>query len=142
MYVFGGTGTSWCFYNDLHAFDIVSRAWRQVQFSGSSPSPRCFHTAVVEGGRLFIFGGARLTRDAWDYFNHLYQFVIEDPTLLETGLPPSSTLQGDMKNLLESGDFSDVTFIVEGRKVRNGIDGTPFSSRHRLDSCVCCRQLA
>jgi hypothetical protein len=116
MYVFGGTGANWCFFNDLYLLRLPTSTWSQVEYSGAVPSPRCFHTAVVVGSRLVVFGGARLTRDTWDYFNHLYQFRLAAPQA-DADNTSNTTLSADLRGLLGSEDFSDITFVVEGRRV-------------------------
>jgi len=32
MYIFGGTGANWCFFNDLHALHLPTNTWSQVSF--------------------------------------------------------------------------------------------------------------
>jgi hypothetical protein len=60
--------------------------------------------------------GARLTRDTWDYFNHLYQFRLAAPQA-DADNTSNTTLSADLRGLLGSEDFSDITFVVEGRRV-------------------------
>ena len=118
MYVFGGTGSNWCFFNDLHLLHLHSKTWSSPDFTGAVPSPRCFHTAVVVGSRLVVFGGARLTRDSWEYFNHLYHFRLEAPAPSDgPDSEAATTLSTDLRNLLGCPDLADVTFLVEGREV-------------------------
>jgi hypothetical protein len=103
------------------------RVLPQVEFSGALPSPRCFHTAVVLSGRMVVFGGARLTRDTWEYFEHLYSFrLAASPDATATAprqgqdlaaAHESKSLAEDLGGLLGSEDFADVAFVVEGRRV-------------------------
>lgn len=70
MYVFGGYDSK-RYLNDFHRFHFDDVTWSAVPFAtGSAPSPRGGHTAVVHGACMFVFGGC----DGWNYFNDLYSF--------------------------------------------------------------------
>ena len=46
MVVFGGrNGTE--VFNDVAVFDMVNMTWLDIMTTGTSPSPRAYHTAVV-----------------------------------------------------------------------------------------------
>ena len=53
---FGGSGNQ-CYYNDTWSFDISTRKWTELQCTGSIPSPRAGHAAVLVGGVMYVFGG-------------------------------------------------------------------------------------
>lgn len=58
LLVFGGTGASFKCFNSLHALDIRTGQWRELQPKGSVPSPRAGHAGTVVGGRYWcIVGG-------------------------------------------------------------------------------------
>jgi len=51
---------------------LDSGEWRVEAASGSPPSPRGGHAAVVHGSRLIVFGGC----DGWNYFNDTLAFDV------------------------------------------------------------------
>ena len=53
---FGGWGGRDCL-NDTWSFDISTRKWTELQCTGSIPSPRGRHTAVLVDGVMYVFGG-------------------------------------------------------------------------------------
>jgi hypothetical protein len=53
---FGGRGNQY-YYNDTWSFDISTRKWTELQCTGSIPSPRSFHAAVLVDGVVYVFGG-------------------------------------------------------------------------------------
>eukprot|EP00898_Chlorokybus_atmophyticus_P007726 jgi/Chlat1/7955/Chrsp69S09182 len=59
------------FFNDSYVLDIKTRAWSKVHDGKSpAPSPRgWFDMAVLDGDRVFVFGGLNPTNerlgDAW-----------------------------------------------------------------------------
>lgn len=59
--VFGGStsvsGLSFTPRNDVWALDLATNAWRRVETSGTAPSARLFHAAVMRGRSMVIYGG-------------------------------------------------------------------------------------
>jgi N-acetylneuraminic acid mutarotase len=53
---FGGRGNTQIF-NDTWSFDISTRKWTELQCTGSIPSPRADHAAVLLGDVMYVFGG-------------------------------------------------------------------------------------
>jgi hypothetical protein len=45
------------FYNDTWSFDILTRKWIELQCTGSIPSPRAGHAAVLVDDVMYVFGG-------------------------------------------------------------------------------------
>jgi hypothetical protein len=43
--------------NDTWSFDISTRKWTELQCTGSIPSPRRNHAAVLVDGVMYVFGG-------------------------------------------------------------------------------------
>lgn len=87
LLVFGGntstsgltlTGTA-----DLWALDLASGTWSELAAGGTAPSPRLYHSAVVVGSEMVVFGGTPdfdgpfmndayaldLTSDTWRLIN-------------------------------------------------------------------------
>ena len=63
IYVFGGrmgTSIDEKLLDDLWAFDTDSKTWSEVEAKdkeSGAPSPRSFHTSVVVGECIYVFGG-------------------------------------------------------------------------------------
>jgi Galactose oxidase, central domain len=55
---FGGVGDHrQHFYNDTWSFDISTRKWTELKCTGSIPSPRACHAAVLVDDVMYVFGG-------------------------------------------------------------------------------------
>jgi len=72
MYVFGGYDGARSL-NDLFRFDLATSEWAQVRVTGTPPSPRGGHTAVVYGDTMYAFGG----KSGRSPFNDLRGFNFE-----------------------------------------------------------------
>jgi hypothetical protein len=55
---FGGRGDL-CHFNDTWSFNISTRKWTELQCTGSIPSPRVHHAAVLVDDVTYVFGGSR-----------------------------------------------------------------------------------
>ena len=44
-------------YNDTWSFDVSTRKWTELQCTGSIPSPRNNHAAVLIDDVMYVFGG-------------------------------------------------------------------------------------
>ena len=53
---FGGYGDQHDF-NDTWSFDISTRKWTELLCTGSIPSPRSGHAAVLVDDVMYVFGG-------------------------------------------------------------------------------------
>ena len=55
---FGGRGGGGRHYfNDIWSFNTSIRKWTELQCTGSIPSPRAGHAAVLVDNVMFVFGG-------------------------------------------------------------------------------------
>jgi hypothetical protein len=52
---FGGGGAH--DFNDTWSFNILKRKWTELQCTGSIPSPRFHHAAVLVDDVMYVFGG-------------------------------------------------------------------------------------
>eukprot|EP00743_Colponemidia_sp_Colp-15_P003784 GILK01004081.1.p1 GENE.GILK01004081.1~~GILK01004081.1.p1 ORF type:complete len:816 (-),score=109.19 GILK01004081.1:45-2492(-) len=57
MFVFGGVDKSQIRFSDLNEFDFETRTWARVNTTGTSPSSRTFHKAVLHDGYMYVMGG-------------------------------------------------------------------------------------
>ena len=76
--------------NDCWEFDFGKRAWSTVRpSSGTPPSPRDRHVAVVWGGSFYVFAGF----DGTSRVNDFHEFAVAErawsPVRALSGLPPS-----------------------------------------------------
>jgi len=107
MYAFGGkSGRSP--FNDLCAFDFKEQHWFPIEAGRLDPSPRCAHVCVVHASSLYVFGGY----DGRRYFDDCFEFRLEAPSSASV-----LGLSGDLENMLNNEQFSDIAFVVEGRTV-------------------------
>jgi N-acetylneuraminic acid mutarotase len=42
---------------DMYSYDLINNVWRLVPMTGSPPTPRHSHSAVVYEDSMFVFGG-------------------------------------------------------------------------------------
>jgi N-acetylneuraminic acid mutarotase len=56
-------------YNDTWSFDISTRKWTELQCTGSIPSPRAGHAAVLVDDVMYVFGGLSMDEG---YLGDLY----------------------------------------------------------------------
>ena len=73
--------------NDFNEFDMKQKLWRQVVFSGHAPAPRYFHSSVVYGDYIYIFGGYTGVERLQDL--HQYSFEKRSWSCLDVEKPPS-----------------------------------------------------
>ena len=102
LYVFGGAADNNP-SNDVHCFDLDTQAWSVIPPSADSqvPSGRLFHAGAVVADAMFIFGG---TVENNIRSGEMYRFQL--------AAYPKCTLVQDFGRLLESGQFTDINFLV------------------------------
>lgn len=121
VYLFGGSGHTTRCFNDVHVYDPREQAWflcvNIANDSSAAPERRAGHAAVVDGRRLLISGGACGTQ----YFGKGKWFILDTdaPPSMQTATPPlcAESVRQVMSEFLNKEQFSDVTFIVEGRRL-------------------------
>ena len=57
MFIFGGIDQNQERFNDINEFHFDNQTWTRVLATGSSPSTRTFHEALMFKGVMYIFGG-------------------------------------------------------------------------------------
>jgi len=86
-----------------------------VVLKGSGPSARAGHTATLVGRKLVIYGGSCVDQ----YLNDMFILDTDVPPKIDVYPQESAILrmQNILPRYLTSGAFSDVTFLVEGRRI-------------------------
>lgn len=93
---------------DMYAYDFETNHWSQVDCtSGDAPSGRSSLVAQVYGNSLYIFGGY----NGNTVLNDFYKFRLKP-----IGVPPPA-LVSDLGRLIDSSEFGDISFLVEGKQV-------------------------
>eukprot|EP00744_Colponema_vietnamica_P003773 GILI01005726.1.p1 GENE.GILI01005726.1~~GILI01005726.1.p1 ORF type:complete len:497 (+),score=112.38 GILI01005726.1:197-1687(+) len=113
IFLFGGydgRGRS----NDLYVLNTETMKWMHPTECDKTPAGRQRHTASLVGSRqLFIFGGF----DGNKWLNDLH---VLDVGQLEANAITDQAINSlitNMRGLLNNSEFSDVTFVVEGRPI-------------------------
>jgi len=102
LYVFGGAADNNP-SNDVHCFDLDTQAWSVIPPHPDSqlPSGRLFHAGAIVGEAMYIFGG---TVENNIRSGEMYRFQL--------AAYPRCSLHQDFGRLLDSGQFTDVHFLV------------------------------
>lgn len=99
VYVFrGGNGRE--YLNDLHALNVDTMTWRQVETSGEAPQPRANHSSAMLEHELCLFGG-------WNGTERLNDIYILD-TITSTWTRPRV---GGVLVSIPSSSFFVATFL-------------------------------
>lgn len=119
LLLFGGSGHSALCYDDLRVYDPETNEWSAMEVVAKdnpevlkSPQARAGHSTTLAGSKLFIIGGS---------YGPTY---LQDMSIIDTDPPPKIVVKTNSKDmLLESlrsrindPEYSDITFVVEGRK--------------------------
>eukprot|EP00439_Symbiodinium_sp_Y106_P084615 s2025_g26.t1 len=123
LYLFGGSGHTTRCFTDVHVYDPEEQAWFLCVQSPSEsverigPARRAGHVAVVVDRRLFISGGACGTQ----YYGKGKWYILDTdaPPVIEVAAPPvcADSVRRVMSEYLNKQEFSDVSFVVEGRRI-------------------------
>ena len=108
LFIFGGsTGNA---RSDFYEYKLDEQRWVSVVgTSGTAPSSRFCHVGAVYNRCFYVFGGY----DGTQRLNDFSRFRLEPESF---GIPDSSLLL-ELRSLVNNELFSDVCFIVEGRRV-------------------------
>jgi hypothetical protein len=121
VFLFGGSGHTTRCFNDVHVYDPNEQAWflcgNMANESLATPERRAGHVAVVVDRRLFISGGACGTQ----YYGKGKWFILDTdaPPAMQMATPSlcAESVRRVMSEYLNQEQFSDVTFLVEGRRL-------------------------
>ena len=85
-----------------------------VLLGGSGPGRRSGHTCSIVHRKLFIFGGSLGS----EYLNDIYVLDTDPPpTAAVTNVSSTALLQHSLTHFVNDAEYSDVTFIVEERRI-------------------------
>ena len=103
LYVFGGSADG-TLPNELHKFEVEACTWEKIDPAPGSqiPNGRLFHSAAIQGSRMYIFGG--MIDSSPIRLSDLFSFHIANY--------PKCTLPDDFASLLKREEFCDLKFIV------------------------------
>lgn len=73
MIVFGGCYMESPCFNDLYFFEFQSQSWTSIETTGTIPSARQGHSAVLYGSTMWVYGGS----SSEGYLNDLYSLNLE-----------------------------------------------------------------
>lgn len=149
LYLFGGNGAQSEVCDDLHVFDRGQMAFVELRnaslsgpdisyvenhapvsscnisnpncidsitklsIHGQGPTKRAGHTASIVGRYIYIIGGS----SGSDYHNDCYKLDTDNLLLPPSCSAPQSFMTSQLKDLCNSEELSDVTFIVEGKRL-------------------------
>lgn len=121
LYLFGGSGHTTRCFNDVHVYDPKEESWFLCTSIANEAhcalERRAGHVAVAVDRRLFISGGACGTQ----YYGKGKWFIldIDAPPAMETAALPlcEESVRKVMSEYLNTEQFSDVVFVVEGRRL-------------------------
>ena len=109
LYTFGGYNGSERL-NDMHEFNFDTHRWSVISEPSNDknvPSGRSSLIAEVHNHSLYLFGGY----NGHKVLNDFYEYRFEPVSI------PPPTLLSDLRMLINNQELSDVTFVVEGKRV-------------------------
>ncbi|XP_071511998.1 uncharacterized protein [Diadema antillarum] len=79
IYVFGGTGGTNMWFNDIHVFNTEKLNWKILsRVEGDSPPPRGSHTFVAHVDKdIYVFGGSNDSNTSQPTYGDLYKFSLD-----------------------------------------------------------------
>ena len=134
LYVFGGSADG-TLPNELHKFEVESCSWEKIDPAPGSqiPNGRLFHSAAIQGSRMYIFGG--MIDSSPIRLSDLFSFHIANY--------PKCTLPDDFASLLKREELCDLKFIVgkHGEVVSAHVAiiaaRSPYLRKHLLSTGMC-----
>lgn len=113
LLVFGGSGPSSQFYNDLQMFDPRKSEWISVrEMSRKTQLQRAGHTSTLVDGKLYIYGGSC----AKEYLEEIAVLdVCPAPEIIIDKHKAARELIAGLSDYINCKDFSDITFQVDNK---------------------------
>lgn len=118
LYLFGGSGPHAFCFNDLYTFDPVTSTWNHennIQDGDPSPNARAGHSMTLVDCKLYIIGGSY----GQEYLKDVY-ILDTDPCPdfsyeSDEKSMPIKKLQDGLMSMMNNPEFSDVTFMIDGK---------------------------
>src|SRR5690606_20507674 len=97
MYLFAGYGIKQ--YADVHRFCFRTEKWERIKTKGISPCKRSYHSAVIVGDSMYVFGGERVVRKIPFYMDDTWELNLKEHKWYNVGKgslekPPKRCLHG------------------------------------------------
>ena len=115
LFLFGGSGPHAYCFNDLFVFEPEQSKWYEIdnfQNSENQPKARAGHSKTLVDSRLFIIGGSY----GQDYLKDVYILDTDPCPEFNFNTNSKSKLLKNIREFINKDEFSDITFIVEGKK--------------------------
>lgn len=111
LLVFGGSGPSSQFYNDLHMHDSSKSEWiKMIELTKKSQQQRAGHTCTLVDNKIYIYGGSC----GKDYIDDIaIMDVFPAPEIAFDNEKGKRNIIQTLTEQINCKDFSDVTFQVE-----------------------------
>lgn len=85
LVIFGGEDAGGTINNDIRIFSINSRTFEKLNVSGTKPSPRTFHSAIIADGKLIVIGGKASSAPINDIWS--FDFTTKKWTQISSNIP-------------------------------------------------------
>jgi N-acetylneuraminic acid mutarotase len=115
LFLFGGSGPHAFCFNDLFVFDPVSSKWTECdQFKNPDckPKARAGHSMTLCDKKIYIIGGSY----GQEYNRDVYIIDTDPCPEWDFQFKGKKKLMKSLREFVNQEKFSDLTFIVEGRK--------------------------
>lgn len=111
VFLFGGRDHTGSRLNDLSQFDLATHSWVKVTPQVNQPDPRDFHSAAMQNGEMFVFGGSNGRERSNQVFRYRCTFT------------PSSLVVLTMKEIqLHSSKYSPALLACLPPELAKGIE--------------------
>jgi len=110
MIIFGGSSGS--SLNCMHRLRFQKNIgqWSRVACTGMLPASRFCHSSVIVDKTMYVYGG-------YDGTNRLEDWIEYSFGEQRVSHVPRSTIVGEFASLVANQQYSDVTFVVEGKRI-------------------------
>ena len=94
MWIFGGITCCSTYYNAVFTLNTATEVWAEVTATGSSPTARQQHTAVMDSSdRMWVFGGELSNTDLVNEVYFLDTLAENWAQVSTSGIPPSPRVE-------------------------------------------------
>jgi N-acetylneuraminic acid mutarotase len=128
MFVYGGESSVYgrdTITNSFYKFDCVKVQWKRVLYKSWTPPPVVYHSAVVYGDYMYVYGGRLVDANS----SRLFQYSFLCKSWMEIQTP--SEMEG--RRLMNTVVFENYLYVIGGS---NGSGRFAFPSQMRFDFCT------